>query len=92
MSCRRRRASHALSARAPGRYALGLANLYRDFACALMTKRLGLDHERYVTRTPGVADGLETMALIEAAIESNDRNGARVDMKSGAAAPRLEPG
>jgi len=60
----------------PEGYALAFANLYSDFAQAVIARRLGLPHETFAARVPGIADGIAVMALIDAAVKSNDRQGA----------------
>jgi predicted dehydrogenase len=59
----------------PEGYALAFANLYSDFAQALIARKLGLRHEDYLSRVPGIADGIAVMAMIEAAVASNDKDG-----------------
>jgi len=60
----------------PEGYALAFANLYSDFAKAIMAKRLGLPHASFEERIPGIEDGVRVMALIDAAVRSQDSNGA----------------
>jgi predicted dehydrogenase len=59
----------------PEGYALAFANLYSDFAQALMAKRLGMPYKSYMERIPGISDGVDVMALIDAAVRSNDNGG-----------------
>ncbi len=59
----------------PEGYALAFANLYADFAKAIMARHLGLPHETFTSRIPGIDDGVRVMALIDAAVRSQDRNG-----------------
>lgn len=59
----------------PEGYGLAFANLYTDFAKALIARDLGLPHERYLRELPSVHDGLEGMRLIEAATASNAKDG-----------------
>ena len=66
----------------PEGYALAFANLYSDFACAVMARKCGLPFERYLERIPGVRDGIKTMALIEAAVASHDHGGAWMSVSS----------
>ena len=60
----------------PEGYALAFANLYSDFARAVMARSLGVAHAPYLERIPGVEDGVEVMALIDAAARSHEANGA----------------
>lgn len=60
----------------PEGYALAFANLYADFAKALIAKRLDLPYEAYLEGIPGIEDGVDTMSLIDAAVRSNDKGGA----------------
>jgi predicted dehydrogenase len=64
----------------PEGYALAFANLYSDFARAIVARRLGRPFGAYLDRIPGVRDGVGVMALIEAAVASNERNGAWTDV------------
>jgi predicted dehydrogenase len=65
----------------PEGYALAFANLYSDFAKAIVVRKLGLPNQTYLDRIPGVEDGVRVMALIEAATHSNDRNSAWTEVK-----------
>ncbi|MFM0047678.1 Gfo/Idh/MocA family protein [Paraburkholderia sediminicola] len=69
-------ASTRFTAGHPEGYALAFANLYSDFAKALMAKRLDLPYQSYLDGIPGISDGVDTMALIDAAVRSNDKGGA----------------
>lgn len=60
----------------PEGYALAFANLYGDFARAMMAKRLGRPYQEFMMRIPGIADGVKVMALIDAAVRSHDDNAA----------------
>lgn len=60
----------------PEGYALAFANLYTDFAKAIMARRLGLPHQPFVQRIPGIDDGVRVMALIDAAVRSQEENGS----------------
>ena len=66
----------------PEGYALAFANLYADFARAIMARSLGVSHEPYLDRIPGIDDGLEVMALIDAAVRSHTANGAWTELPS----------
>lgn len=66
----------------PEGYALAFANLYVDFAHALMARRLGLAFERYLSRIPGAEDGVRTMALIDAASQSQDAAGSWTPLRT----------
>ena len=59
----------------PEGYVLAFANLYSDFACAIIARGLGEPHQQYLERVPGSIDGMRTLAMIEAAVESHDRGG-----------------
>jgi predicted dehydrogenase len=60
----------------PEGYALAFANLYSDFAKALMARRLDLPYQSYLDGIPGIAAGVDTMALIDAAVRSSEKGGA----------------
>lgn len=60
----------------PEGYVLAFANLYAEFAAALIARRLGRPHESYLRNLPGVDDGIAVMAMIDAAQGSHDREGA----------------
>lgn len=64
----------------PEGYALAFANLYADFALAIMARHLGEDHARFTRRIPGIDDGVAVMALIDAAIRSNECDGRWMDV------------
>jgi len=64
----------------PEGYALAFANLYRDFAQAVMARSLGLPYDPYVAELPGVAEGARGMKFIEAAMASHERGGAWTDV------------
>ncbi|RWL17938.1 MAG: Gfo/Idh/MocA family oxidoreductase [Mesorhizobium sp.] len=59
----------------PEGYGLAFANLYTDFAKALIARELGIPNEQYLRELPSVDDGLEGMRLIEAAIASHGSGG-----------------
>lgn len=60
----------------PEGYALAFANLYSDFAQAVMARKLGEEHRSYLANLPGTREGIAVMALIEAAVASQDDGGA----------------
>ena len=60
----------------PEGYALAFANLYSDFAKAVIARKRGMPYQHHLERIPGVADGVKVMALIDAAVRSHDRDGA----------------
>jgi predicted dehydrogenase len=64
----------------PEGYGLAFANLYVDFAKALMARDLGLPFRSYLADLPTIDDGLEGMTLIECATRSHLNNGVWVDM------------
>jgi predicted dehydrogenase len=68
-SARRVRAGH------PEGYLMAFANLYKEFAQAIMARKLSLRHGQYTSALPTVQDGALGMAFIEAAIKSNEQNG-----------------
>ena len=59
----------------PEGYGLAFANLYVDFAQAIMARRLGRPYERYLADLPTVEDGAKGMKFIEAATQSHDEGG-----------------
>lgn len=59
----------------PEGYGLAFANLYTDFAKAVIARHLGLPHENYMRQLPSARDGLEGMRLIEAAVQSSNADG-----------------
>ncbi|MCY4461287.1 MAG: Gfo/Idh/MocA family oxidoreductase [Albidovulum sp.] len=59
----------------PEGYILAFGNLYSDFACAVAARKLGKPYHHFLDLLPNTLDGLRTMAHIEAAVESNSRNG-----------------
>jgi predicted dehydrogenase len=62
----------------PEGYGLAFANLYTDFAKALMARDLGISYMEYLKELPSVEDGLEGMRMIAAAIRSHDERGSWV--------------
>jgi predicted dehydrogenase len=58
----------------PEGYGLAFANLYTEFAQELIASRLG-ERTEGPTLLPTVEDGVRGMALIQAAVRSNDNNG-----------------
>jgi predicted dehydrogenase len=71
----------------PEGYLLAFANLYRDFAAALAAHELGEDPAPFLAELPGVADGVATLRLLEAAERSHDRDGAWEGVRAGVDAP-----
>jgi predicted dehydrogenase len=65
----------------PEGYALAFANLYRDFAARLMARALGEDIGDAVDGLPSAAEGVATLAYIEAALRSQDAGGAWTDLE-----------
>jgi predicted dehydrogenase len=59
----------------PEGYALAFANLYAGFARAVMARRLGQPWRQHVSDLPGIEDGIAVMALIEAAMASQQEGG-----------------
>jgi predicted dehydrogenase len=60
----------------PEGYALAFANLYADFADAVLARSLGEPFEGYLDSLPSVADGVATLRLLEAAERSHEADGA----------------
>jgi predicted dehydrogenase len=58
----------------PEGYLMAFANLYQDFAQAIMARHLSRPHEQYLAPLPGVEDGVRGMELIEAATRSNEQS------------------
>jgi predicted dehydrogenase len=59
----------------PEGYLMAFANLYKEFAQAIMARKLSLRYGQYTSALPTVQDGALGMAFIEAAIQSNEQNG-----------------
>jgi len=60
----------------PEGYGLAFANLYVDFAQAIMARALGRPHAHYLSELPTVEDGVRGMKMIEAATLSHLNGGA----------------
>jgi predicted dehydrogenase len=75
------KAASRVSAGHPEGYLLAFANLYREFSQGLMARALGRPYRHLLASLPTVEDGVRGMALIEAAILSNERGGAWVDCR-----------
>jgi predicted dehydrogenase len=60
----------------PEGYVLAFANLYTEFAQAVIARHLHQDYQLYMRNLPGIKDGVEGMALIAAAQASHDQGGA----------------
>jgi predicted dehydrogenase len=58
----------------PEGYLMAFAALYREFAQAVMARRLSRPYIGYLAALPTVEDGLRGMALIEAAAQSNEQD------------------
>ena len=67
-----------ISAGHPEGYLMAFANLYQEFAQAIIARNLGRDPKPWLAPLPSVADGVAGMALIEAATQSHDSDGAWV--------------
>ena len=67
----------------PEGYALAFANLYSDFAQAIMHRKLGRDPSAFLNRIPGIDDGISVMALIDAAVRSYENDGKWTDVLVG---------
>lgn len=59
----------------PEGYGLAFANLYVDFAQAIMARQLGHPHRHFLADLPTVEDGAKGMKFIEAATQSHDEGG-----------------
>ncbi|CAM3795276.1 Gfo/Idh/MocA family protein [Tsukamurella ocularis] len=55
----------------PDGYALAFANLYRDFAHALLAEAIGEDPAPYLADLPDAGDGVRTLSVVEAAVASD---------------------
>ena len=60
-------------------YGLAFANLYVEFAQAIMARALGRPHRHLLALVPNVEDGAKGMKFIEAATLSHERGGEWVD-------------
>jgi predicted dehydrogenase len=60
-------------------YGLAFANLYVDFAQAVMARQLGRPFGEYLAILPSVVDGANGMKFIEAATLSHEQSGRWVD-------------
>jgi hypothetical protein len=56
----------------PEGYVLVFANLYTEFARAVIAQQMGQDHRSYLRDLPGISDDVAGMALIAAAKESQE--------------------
>jgi predicted dehydrogenase len=65
----------------PEGYLMAFANLYKDFAQAIMARRLSRPCEHYLALLPTVEEGLCGMELIEAATLSNEEGNRWVDCR-----------
>jgi predicted dehydrogenase len=63
----------------PEGYLMAFANLYREFAQAIMARKLGRPHQEYMSLLPTAEDGARGMRLIESATRSNEADGRWVD-------------
>lgn len=77
------RASTRLGWGHPEGYLMAFANIYRDFLSAVAVHELGDDPADFLGRIPGVADGLSTMHVIDAAVQSHDAGGKTVTVGTG---------
>jgi hypothetical protein len=57
---------------------MAFANIYRDFLSGIALHQLGEDPASALDFLPNVEDGHSTMALIDSAVTSHDKGGARV--------------
>ena len=65
----------------PEGYLLAFANLYTEFAQAIMARRLGRPHQPYLAALPTVAEGAQGMAFIAAATLSNEQGNRWVEVE-----------
>jgi predicted dehydrogenase len=68
------------SAGHPDGYGLAFANLYRDFGQALLAEASGDNPQPFLSRLPGIDDGLHTLDVVEAAVQSHEAGSRRVDI------------
>jgi predicted dehydrogenase len=54
-------------------YVLAFANLYTEFAEAIMARALSRPFQSYLVSLPSVDDGVSGLALVEAAVQSNNQ-------------------
>lgn len=66
----------------PEGYLMAFAGLYKLFAQAIMARSLGRPHAQFIDTLPGVEDGVDGMAFIEAATRSQDEAGAWVRVQA----------
>jgi predicted dehydrogenase len=66
----------------PEGYLLAFANLYQEFAHAIMARRLGRPYEKFLKSLPSVEDGVKGMSFIEAATLSNERGSSWVECRA----------
>jgi predicted dehydrogenase len=66
----------------PEGYLMAFATLYKEFATALMARRLERPYDAFLKPLPGADDGVRGMALIEAATLSNERGGEWVALRA----------
>lgn len=72
----------------PEGYLLAFANIYRDFFSGVVLKELDEDPAPALALLPNVDDGRSTMEVIDAAVSSNGKDGARVAVNHDWAAVR----
>ena len=65
----------------PEGYLLAFANLYAEFAQAIMARGLGLPHLPHLAALPTVTEGVQGMAFIEAATRSNEEGNRWVEVE-----------
>jgi predicted dehydrogenase len=64
----------------PEGYALAFANLYSEFAQAIIARELGQKFSRFLDCLPNADDGVHVMEMIEAADRSNYQNSAWIKL------------
>jgi predicted dehydrogenase len=72
------KAAGRIAAGHPEGYLMAFANIYRDFFSGIVLQQLGEDPSPALDMLPNVDDGHSTMALIESAVASHDKGGARI--------------
>jgi predicted dehydrogenase len=72
------KAAGRIAADHPEGYLMAFANIYRDFLSGVVLHQLGEDPAPALELLPDVEDGHSTMALIDSAVTSHDKGGARV--------------
>jgi hypothetical protein len=64
----------------PEGYALAFANLYSEFAQAIIAEKLSQPLAPFLESLPGSGDGVHVMEMIQAANNSNDQDGSWMEL------------